>query len=280
MTRRESMLTPYTDALQFGSQPNRQLVAGWMAPRSGGVGAGRRHDISFPESDEVPPCLDHSGRNVIVGVAVLVGIAGLSYVLAVRPRRPKGGRPLVEFTPDGKLKRPVGYRQWVYVGTSLTPNDLNGGEATFPEFHAVYIDPESFAALREDRRVPRRHRDDQGTHQRRRQGGDQRQGLLHGRVHAAWRRRSRTRSASRTSPASGPTSASATSIRSRRRRRRTLPPRATSATRTTPRRTGSSASTTPSCGGGPACEVKSARRVRVGPVPATPASPNPRRHLP
>jgi hypothetical protein len=37
---------------------------------------------------------------------------------------------LVEFTPDGKLKRPVGYRQWVYVGTPLAPNDLNGGEAT------------------------------------------------------------------------------------------------------------------------------------------------------
>jgi hypothetical protein len=27
----------------------------------------------------------------------------------------------------------------------LTPNDLNGGEAPFPEFHAVYIDPKSFA---------------------------------------------------------------------------------------------------------------------------------------
>ena len=27
----------------------------------------------------------------------------------------------------------------------MTPNDLNDGEAPFPEFHAVYIDPESFA---------------------------------------------------------------------------------------------------------------------------------------
>jgi hypothetical protein len=31
------------------------------------------------------------------------------------------------------------------VGTPLTPNELNGGEATFPDFHAVYIDPESYA---------------------------------------------------------------------------------------------------------------------------------------
>ncbi|WP_250684493.1 cytochrome P460 family protein [Photobacterium galatheae] len=37
------------------------------------------------------------------------------------------------------------YRLWVYVGTPLTPNDMNNGKAAFPEFHNVYIDPESFA---------------------------------------------------------------------------------------------------------------------------------------
>ena len=82
--------------------------------------------------------------NVTVGIAVLVGIAGLSYVLAASAA-PPGGAAAVEFTPDGKLKRPVDYRRWVYVGTPLTPNDLNGGEASFPEFHSVYMDPESFA---------------------------------------------------------------------------------------------------------------------------------------
>jgi hypothetical protein len=30
-------------------------------------------------------------------------------------------------------------------GAAVTPNDLNGGEAHFPEFHTVYMDPESFA---------------------------------------------------------------------------------------------------------------------------------------
>jgi hypothetical protein len=79
------------------------------------------------------------------GLAVLIGIVGLSFVLA-RAAEPKAGQaPLVEFTPDGKLMLPTGYREWVYVGTPLTPNDLNDGEAPFPEFHAVYIDPESFA---------------------------------------------------------------------------------------------------------------------------------------
>ena len=83
--------------------------------------------------------------NVTVGIAVLAGIAGLSYVLAASAAPPGGTTAAVEFTPDGKLKRPVGYRNWVYVGEVVTPNDMNDGEATFPEFHSVYMDPESFA---------------------------------------------------------------------------------------------------------------------------------------
>jgi hypothetical protein len=86
----------------------------------------------------------------IAAVAVVAVIAGLSYVLtgaAIPPAyaQPKASAALVEFTADGKLKQPVGYRKWVYIGTPLTPNDMNGGEAPFPEFHNVYMDPESFA---------------------------------------------------------------------------------------------------------------------------------------
>ena len=83
-------------------------------------------------------------------VAVLVGIGGLSYMLAraVAPataRASDASAAPVEFTADGKLKQPVGYRKWVYVGEVITPNDMNDGEAAFPEFHSVYMDPESFA---------------------------------------------------------------------------------------------------------------------------------------
>ena len=46
---------------------------------------------------------------------------------------------------DGQLERPTGYREWIYVGTPLTPNDMNDGKAAFPEFHNVYIDPVSWA---------------------------------------------------------------------------------------------------------------------------------------
>lgn len=50
-----------------------------------------------------------------------------------------------EFTDDGKMVRPSGWREWIFVGSPLTPNGLNNGEAAFPEFHNVYIDPVSWA---------------------------------------------------------------------------------------------------------------------------------------
>jgi hypothetical protein len=46
--------------------------------------------------------------------------------------------------PGDELKRPTDYRSWVFVGTPLTPNDMNNGKAAFPEFHNVYIDPQSY----------------------------------------------------------------------------------------------------------------------------------------
>lgn len=53
------------------------------------------------------------------------------------------------FTADGELIRPSGWREWVFVGSPLTPNTLNGGTAAFPEFHSVYIDPVSWAHWKE-----------------------------------------------------------------------------------------------------------------------------------
>ena len=52
-----------------------------------------------------------------------------------------------KFNADGELQLPEGavWRKWVFIGTPLTPNALNGGEAPFPEFHIVYMDPESYA---------------------------------------------------------------------------------------------------------------------------------------
>ncbi|MEO1251480.1 MAG: cytochrome P460 family protein [Pseudomonadota bacterium] len=70
--------------------------------------------------------------------AVAVSIAAASGSVAADINRAK-------FTDDGAAKIPVNWRQWVYVGTPLTPNALNGGEAPFPEFHNVYVEPSAYA---------------------------------------------------------------------------------------------------------------------------------------
>lgn len=50
------------------------------------------------------------------------------------------------FTADGQLERPdPSYREWVYIGAPLTPNEINPPEAPFPEFHNVYMHPADFA---------------------------------------------------------------------------------------------------------------------------------------
>jgi len=55
---------------------------------------------------------------------------------------------------NGTLERPTGYREWVYVGTPITPNDMNNGKAAFPEFHNVYIHPRSWAQWKAKGKFP------------------------------------------------------------------------------------------------------------------------------
>jgi Cytochrome P460 len=54
---------------------------------------------------------------------------------------PENEKP--KYTADGQLIpfSPDVFREWIWVGEPLTPNDLNDGEANFPEFHDVYINP-------------------------------------------------------------------------------------------------------------------------------------------
>lgn len=84
----------------------------------------------------------------LLTAAVLAGSVSL---LATTPP-PQNGKP--GFTADGKLLQPAGYREWIYVGTPLTPNDLNPPEAPFPEFHNVYIHPADYAHFRRTGEFP------------------------------------------------------------------------------------------------------------------------------
>lgn len=58
------------------------------------------------------------------------------------------------FDEKGMLVRPKGWRKWIYVGTPLTPHDMNDNKAAFPEFHNVYMDPESFATFERTGKFP------------------------------------------------------------------------------------------------------------------------------
>jgi len=49
-----------------------------------------------------------------------------------------------KFDEVGKLLLPSDYRTWVFVGATVTPNEMNGGKAAFPEFHTIYMDPASY----------------------------------------------------------------------------------------------------------------------------------------
>lgn len=62
----------------------------------------------------------------------------------------------VKFDKNGNLLQPKNYawRSWVYVGTPLTPNDMNPPEASFPEFHNVYIDPASYKHYQKTGKFP------------------------------------------------------------------------------------------------------------------------------
>ena len=77
-----------------------------------------------------------------LAVLFSAGPADPSVAIAVEAGAVKAA---VSYNEKGELIRPVGYREWLYIGTPVTPNDMNDGEAPFPEFHSVYLDPRSYA---------------------------------------------------------------------------------------------------------------------------------------
>ena len=93
------------------------------------------------------------------GIAVAT-VAFLASIVLVSSNLPLYGQsgddfPKPSFNERGELIRPdVSYREWVYVGTPLTPNSLNPPEAPFPEFHNVYIHPADFDHWKRTGRFP------------------------------------------------------------------------------------------------------------------------------
>ncbi len=75
-------------------------------------------------------------------LALFAGLVCLSW-----PSAAQDGGYAPQFTGDKQLKIPQGkiWREWPFIGSLVTPNALNDGNAPFPEHHAVYIDPVSWA---------------------------------------------------------------------------------------------------------------------------------------
>ena len=87
-------------------------------------------------------------KRLVVGLSVGVCISALGVLVASSlPTNAQDGTFQPQFTEDKLLKIPEGkiWREWIYVGSLVTPNALNDGEAPFPEQHMVYIDPTSWA---------------------------------------------------------------------------------------------------------------------------------------
>jgi len=77
-------------------------------------------------------------------VLSLTLVLTISMIFSPPVAKAGGKMKFTKFNKQGELIRPEGYREWIFVGTPLTPNDMNKGKAPFPEFHNVYIDPASW----------------------------------------------------------------------------------------------------------------------------------------
>ena len=78
---------------------------------------------------------------LVLGSALILGLNGGTRAESMRASAP-------QWTADGQLILPDDYHRWVFLGSPLTPNALNGGEAGFPEYHNVYVHPAAFDAYR------------------------------------------------------------------------------------------------------------------------------------
>lgn len=87
------------------------------------------------------PQVFHYAGLAVIGVAAAIAVSGHA------PLRAQEMLYTPQFNAAGELLLPERsvWRNWVFVGTPLTPNALNEGEAPFPEFHIVYIDPLGYA---------------------------------------------------------------------------------------------------------------------------------------
>ena len=80
----------------------------------------------------------------ILTTATVLAVLGITAIAVTDDPQKSFNGDGARYTNKGELIRPEGWRKWIYIGT---PHDMNDGKAAFPEFHNVYVDPESFATF-------------------------------------------------------------------------------------------------------------------------------------
>lgn len=97
-------------------------------------------------------------RRTIIAAATFSLLAVVIVMGAAKPRPINGAKPqssatsasdshyMPQYNASGEMLLPPHkiWRKWVYLGSPLTPNALNGGKASFPEYHNVYMQPWAF----------------------------------------------------------------------------------------------------------------------------------------
>ncbi|EFO28867.1 chain A, Cytochrome P460 [Roseibium sp. TrichSKD4] len=89
-------------------------------------------------------------KYTLIAATALAAVVTLGAAVTAQESQNTYGVSIVpEWNEKGELIRPKGFRHtWVFLGSPFTPNALNGGEAGFPEYHNVYVQPDAFHAYR------------------------------------------------------------------------------------------------------------------------------------
>jgi len=85
-------------------------------------------------------------RTMKLCMAYLIGSASLIGPGAFSDPASVPGQPL-EYTPEGRLERPMHYREWVYLTTGFASKHAH-------EFDNVFVEPQAYAAFLETGRWP------------------------------------------------------------------------------------------------------------------------------
>ena len=89
-----------------------------------------------------------------IAAAALAAVAAAALCAAPQAQAQNTDNWKPAWTEKNELKQPVGYRQWIYLGSPLTPEGLNDNKAGFPEFHNVYIPRQVLEAFKKTGEYP------------------------------------------------------------------------------------------------------------------------------